>query len=195
MKKNKLIRIISLLVIGVFSFYGCSGDYITAPAGEDQLVSQQEGIPADELNFIPWTNEFSKRIRSLNKIVASTVLIKADEGGIVGGEVTFGNKVEIPSDALDEDTEITVSIQCLNNADPCIGAVEFLPDTQFNKMVLITMSYAELDYQGSPYDIKVYWKKSYNHDGWTVIEVKAVDTSSKTFSFEIDHFTQYAWAL
>ena len=195
MKKNKLIPIISLMVIGVFSFYGCSGDYITAPEGENQLASQQEGIPADEINFIPWTNEFSKRIRSLNKNAASTVLIEADEGGTVGGPETFGNKVEIPSDALDDDTEITVSIQCMNDTGPCIGVAEFLPDTQFNKMVLITMSYAELDYSDSPYDIKVYWKKSYNRDGWTEVEVRGVDTSTRTFSFEIDHFTQYAWGL
>ena len=186
------------MVMGLFSLFACSGDMITAPEGEGEgqlAVAEQRGIPTDEINWIPWTKDFSKQIRSLNKDVVSTVLIEADEGGTVGGRETFGNKVEIPSDALSVDTEITVLVQCMNDADPCVGVVEFLPDTQFNKMVLITMSYAELDYTGSPYDIKIYWTKSNGKAGWTQVEVKGVDTNTKTLSFEIDHFTQWAWSL
>ena len=196
MKKKKLIPIISIMVIGIFSLFGCSGDMLTAPEAENyDQFAEQKRIPGDQINWISWTPRFTKKIRALAKKASSTVLIEAEEGGIVGGDETFGNMVEIPSDALSEDTEITVSVQCMNDADPCVGEVEFLPDTQFNKMVLITLSYAELDYTGSPYNIKVYWKKSYNHDGWIEVELKGVDTSDKTFSFEIDHFTQYAWSL
>ncbi len=195
MKKKKLIPIISLMVIGTFSLFSCSGDIITAPEVENQLVSQQEGIPADEINFIPWTREFSKQIRSLNKKVASTVLVRAAEGGTVGGLETYGHKVDIPAGALSVDTEITLSVHCLTNVEPCVGRVEFLPDTQFNSNVTITLSSVYLDYNGSPYDIKVVWTKSDGTIGWKNADNLQVDNDAETITFEIDHFTQYAWSL
>ena len=198
MKNNKWIPITSILVIGTFSLLACSGEMLTAPGEEIEgqlTVAVQNKIPTDQIKWISWTPEFTKKIRTLSKNASSTVLIKADEGGVVGGTSTFNNKVEIPSKALGADTEITVSVQCMNDADPCVGGVEFLPDTQFDKKVLITMSYAGLDYSGSPYDIKIYWTKSQNDDGWVEVELNGVDTDTETLSFKIDHFTRYSWAL
>ena len=154
-----------------------------------------QGIPGDQINWLSWKPEFSDRVKALKKSASVTVFVNAKDGGIVGGEETFNNRVVIPSDALSADTEITVSVHCMDNADPCVGEVEFLPDTEFSKMVLITLSYAELDYQGDPYDIEIYWTRSSTDDGWTQVEVKGVDTSAETLSIEIDHFSRYAWAL
>ena len=198
MKKKKWLPITSILIIGAFSLLACSGDMLTAPEEENErqlTIAEQKRIPGDQIKWISWTPKFTRKIRALSKGASSTVLIEAEEGGEVGGDETFGNKVEIPSDALEEDTEITVSVQCMNDADPCVGEVEFLPNTEFDKVVLITLSYDELDYRGSPYDIKIFWTKSFDDDEWTEIELKGVDTSAKTLSFEIDHFTRYAWSL
>ena len=201
MKKKKMNFIYCVMVLGIFSLLACSGDMLMAPGEEEEgqlTVLEQKKIPTDQINWISWTPEFTKNIRALSKDATSTVLIKADEGGIVGGEITFGNRVEIPSGALSEDTEVSVSVHCMDeddDEDSCVGAVEFLPDTQFNKMVSITVSYGDLDYSGSPYDIKISWTKSFTDNGWTEVEVKGVDTSSETLSFEIDHFTRYAWHL
>ena len=119
----------------------------------------------------------------------------AAEGGTVGGLETYGHKVDIPAGALSVDTEITLSVHCLTDAEPRVGRVEFLPDTQFNSNVTITLSSVYLDYNGSPYDIKVVWTKSDGTIGWKYADNLQVDSDAETITFEIDHFTQYAWSL
>ena len=198
MKRKKLIPIIGLLVIGALFLLACSGDMLTAPGEENSnqiAVAEQEGMPTDQIPWISWTKEFSQRIRALNKSAYASVLIEASVGGRAGGLETFGNSVDIPPNALSEDTEISVSVDCMNETDPCVGVVEFLPDTEFNSDVTITLSYAELDYENSPYDIKIYWTKSIRSNSWFLVDIVNVDTESQTLSFEIDHFTQYSWSL
>ena len=185
-----------LLIAGLISIIGCNENSVLAPNEEiTNAPAMVQGIPGDQINWISWKPEFSDRIKALNKVVSTTVLVNAKDGAIVGGVETLNNTIVIPSDALSEDTEITLLVHCMDDADPCVGEVEFLPDIQFSKAVLITLSYAELNYQGSPYDLKVYWTKSYSDVGWKEVEVKGVDTTNELISFEIDHFSRYAWAL
>lgn len=196
MKKNKLIPIISFLIIGTVSLMGCSSDLLTAPEGEtnNQLASNPSGIPSDQLNLVSWNSDIVNQLQALGKKAYSLKHIKAHNGGTVGGEKTFGNKVNIPANALSEDTWISVEVGCVDANGQCGATVEFLPSMNFQLDVTVTLSYDVLNFNGDPNTLKVVW---YDETSglWVEVDGAVIDEASKTVSVQVDHFTRWAWAL
>ncbi len=196
MKKNKLIPIISFLIIGTVSLMGCSSDLLTAPEGEtnNQSASNPIGIPTNQLNLVSWNSDIVNQLQVLGKKAYSLKQIQAHNGGTVGGEKTFGNKVDIPANALSEDTWISVEVGCVNADGQCGATVEFLPSMNFQLDVTVTLSYDVLNFNGDPNTLKVVW---YDETSglWVEVDGAVIDEASKTVSVQVDHFTQWAWSL
>ncbi|TFB12391.1 hypothetical protein E3V55_00555 [Candidatus Marinimicrobia bacterium MT.SAG.3] len=133
-----------------------------------------------------------KKLIALNKSSSTTKTITVQAGGTVGGSNTFGNKVEIPAGAVDDNTKISVSVTCMDGQIPCSAEVEFLPSMVFNTDVKITLDYDALGFDGDPYLIEIY----FIHDDGTGGEVVTytVNEAEKTLVFYINHFTRYGWA-
>ena len=195
MKKTNMIPI-SIMVIGFISLIGCSGDMLTAPGveNENQTVAQQRGIPTDQLNLVPLRPEFAEQLRVLGKKAYSLKLIQAHKGGTVGGAKTFGNKVDIPSNALDENTWISVEVECIKSNEQCGAIVEFLPSMYFLADVTITLSFDVLDFDGDPNLLKVLWYDD-TTGLWEEVDDPIINYDDKTVSIQVDHFTRYAWSL
>ncbi len=200
MKRKKLIPIISLLVIGALFLLGCSGEMLTAPGEEysSQIaVAEQQGVPFDQLNLVSWKPEIVSQLRVLNKKPQDAYAIKrikARHGGTVGGDETFGNKVDIPPDALSEDTWISVEVLCVDSNEQCSPVVEFLPSINFLLNVTLTLSYDVLEFSGDPNLLKVYWYDS-STGLWVEVEDPVINEDDKTVSVQVDHFTRYGWSL
>ena len=200
MKRKKLIPIISALVIGAMFLLGCSGEMLTAPGEENSnqnAVAEQQGVPFDQLNLVSWKPEIVSQLRVLNKKPQEAYAvkrIKARHGGTVGGDETFGNKVDIPSKALSEDTWISVEVLCADSNGQCSPIVEFLPSMNFLLNVTVTLSYDVLEFSGDPNLLKVYWYDS-STGLWVEVEDPVINEDDKTVSVEVDHFTQYGWSL
>ena len=187
---------ISIMVIGCISLIGCSGDMLTAPGveNENQTVSQQRGIPTDQLNLVPLRPEIAEQLRHLTKHGYDEKLITVKKGGSVGGKHTFKNKVKIPSKALKEDTWISVNVECVDSDGQCGATVEFLPNIEFQLDVTVTLSYAYLDFDGDPETLKVVWFDE-NFGLWVEVEGLKINEKHKTVSIQVNHFTRYAWHL
>ena len=200
MKRKKLIPIISLLVIGAMFLPGCSGDMLTAPGEEyeNQLTNaEQKGVPFDQLNLVSWKPELVSQFRVLNKKAQRPYerkKIRANRGGTVGGGKTYGNKVDIPRRALSEDTWISVEVLCVDKDGQCSPIVEFLPSINFLLDVTLTLSYDVLEFSGDPNLLKVFWYDT-STGLWVEVEDPVLNEKNKTVSVQVDHFTQYSWAL
>ncbi len=197
MKKNNMIPIYTVIVIGIFSLIGCGGDMLTAPGAENEnqtVVAQQKGIPTDQLNLVPLKPEFAEQLRVLGKKAYSLKQLQAHRGGTVGGEKTFGNKVEKPAAALDEDTWISVEVECFDSNRQCGSIVEFLPSMNFLADVTITLSFDVLDFDGDPDLLIVVWYEE-STGLWLEVDDPIIDYENKTVSIEVDHFTRYGWML
>ncbi len=197
MKKKNMIPITTVIVIGIFSLIGCGGDMLTAPGAEDEnqtVVAEQRGIPTDQLNLVPLRPEIAEQLRVLGKKAYSLKQIRAHRGGTVGGEKTFGNKVDIPADALDDDTWISVEVECFNSNRQCGSIVEFLPSMTFLADVTITLSFDILDFNGDPDQLIVVWYEE-STGLWVEVDIAIINYEDKTVSIEVDHFTRYGWML
>ena len=198
MKKMKnLIPIYSVMVIGIFSLIGCGSDMLTAPGAENDdqtAVSTQIGVPIDQLKLVPLKPEIVEQLRVLGKKSFASKQIQSHKGGTVGGEKTFGNKVDIPAFALEEDTWISVELECADSNKQCGSIVEFLPSMTFLADVTVTLSFDVLDFDGDPDLLKVVW---YNESTglWVEVDNALIDYDDKTVSVQVDHFTRYSWAL
>jgi len=192
-----MIPICTVIVIGIFSLIGCGGDMLTAPGAENEnqtVVAEQIGIPTDQLNLVPLRPEITEQLRVLGKKAFSMKQIQAHRGGTVGGEKTFGNKVDIPAGALESDTWISVEVECFNSNEQCGSVVEFLPSMTFLADVTITLSFDILDFDGDPDLLRVVWFDE-STGLWVEVEDPIIDYEDKTVSIQVMHFTRYAWAL
>ena len=198
MKRMKnLIPIYSVMVIGIFSLIGCGSDMLTAPGVENDnqtAVSTQIGIPTDQLNLVPMKAEIAEQLRRLTKNGYEEKLVTVNKGGTVGGKHTFQNKVKVPSNALSEDTWISVNVECVDAGDQCGATVEFLPSMQFLLDVVVTLSYDILDFDGDPATLKVMWYDD-TTGLWVEVEDVRINKKQKTVTVKVDHFTRYAWLL
>lgn len=116
-------------------------------------------------------------------------LVIADLGGVVGGLQTLGNFVTIAPGALLSNTYISVT------ALPYQRDVYFSPDMHFRKNVTITLSYKYFSYV-SDYQVKkmkIYWYDPVKRQWVLFNATPIVDTVQKTFTFETNHFSRYAW--
>jgi len=184
-----------LPVMAVVLLFSVACDYAATTAPESAKASASVAGKAKSLegvNFLRWSPKTFELMTALNKsnVAAKTITVSA--GGSVGGNKTFGNTVEIPAGALDENTTISVQVTCMDNQNPCSAEVEFLPSTTFNVDVKVTMNYDALGFDGDPYLIEIYWLQDDGTGG--EINNHVVNEVEKTIVFYIDHFTRYGWA-
>lgn len=192
-----MIPICTVIVIGIFSLIGCGGDMLTAPGAENEnqtIVAEQIGIPTDQLKLVPLRPEITEQLRVLGKKSFSLKRIQAHHGGAVGGEKTFGNKVDIPAGALEADTWISVEVECFDSNAQCGSIVEFLPSMSFLADVTITLSFDILAFDGDPDLLRVVWYDD-STGLWVEVDNTIINYEDKTVSIEVDHFTRYGWML
>ena len=197
MKKKNMISIYCVMVIGIFSLIGCDSSMLTAPGAENEIqnvAAFQRGIPTDQLNMVPLRPDITEQLRVLGKKAFSLKHIQAHNGGTVGGEKTFGNKVDIPAFALEDDTWISVEVECADSNEQCGATVEFLPSMTFLANVTVTLSFDALDFSGDPSLLKVVWYDD-STGLWVEVDNAIIDYDDKTVSVQVDHFTRYAWVL
>ena len=189
------LPVVSLLLVGLFSVSGCSENPIGPGSGKVNVVSAVEGIPDDQIDWLSWKPEFVEEFKALQKSGSDSRLIEADEGGTVGGPSTFGNQVTFPANALAEDTYITVEVTICEADDPpgCVDGLLFLPSMTFEAPVEVVLSYSDLDYGGNPEDLVIYW--SQGTGDWYLVDTGVHDANEQTYTFWVDHFTSYGWAL
>ncbi|MCH7618684.1 MAG: hypothetical protein IH880_02795 [Candidatus Marinimicrobia bacterium] len=184
-----------LPIVAVVLLFSVSCDYAATTAPESAKASASVAGAAKSLegvNFLRWSPETFEKMTSLNKSNVAEKTITVSAGGTVGGNKTFGNTVEIPAGALDDNTTISVQVTCMDNKNPCSAEVEFLPSTTFNVDVKVTMNYDALGFDGDPYLIEIYWLQDDGTGG--EINNHVVNENEKTIVFYIDHFTRYGWA-
>lgn len=193
--KRLTLSITLMLIVGLISLMGCSENSVLAPNEEiANAPAIAQGIPGDQINWISWKPEISEQLKALNKAGFARERIAYDVGGTVGGDDTFGNSVYIPAYALSKDQWISVAMACMDGKNPCSAEVEFGPSQSFSIDVAITLSYGELDFQGSPNLLKVYWIDE-DTGLWVELDDAELDKSNKTISANVGHFSRYAWAL
>jgi len=185
--------LLPLTVVAMLMSVAC--DYAATTAPESAKTSASVAGTATSLegvNFLRWSPKAMKKISSLNKSNVAEKTITVTSGGSVGGTKTFGNTVEIPAGAVDDNTKISVQVTCMDGQNPCSAEVEFLPSMTFNTDVKITLDYDALGFDGDPYLIEIYFILE-DGTGGEVVEY-IVNESEKTLVFYINHFTRYGWA-
>ena len=185
--------LLPLTVVAMLLSVAC--DYAATTAPESAKTSATLAGTATSLegvNFLKWSPKTMAKFSTLNKsnVAAKTITVSA--GGSVGGTKTFGNTVEIPAGAVDDNTTISVQVTCMDGKNPCSAEVEFLPDITFNTDVKVTLNYDALGFDGDPYLIQVYFILD-DGTGGEIVEY-TVNESEKTLVFYINHFTRYGWA-
>ena len=190
-----ITRGLLLSLMTIFLLFSVACDYAATTAPESAKASASVAGKAKSLegvNFLRWSPKTFELMTALNKSNVAEKTITVSAGGTVGGNKTFGNTVEIPAGALDENTTISVQVTCMDNRNPCAAEVEFLPSTTFNVEVKVTMNYDALGFDGDPYLIEIYWLQDDGTGG--EINNHVVNEVEKTIVFYIDHFTRYGWA-
>ena len=207
--KNFLVLILPISFLILIFFSACSENSPLNPVNQ----SINNGIPAEEINWVSWKPEVSDNIsaklggpQALAKkgLGWEEKIIKREKGGKVGGRSTFGNKVEIPKKAFPERKRlIRVEIACMDeDGVPCGAEVDFLPNQTFDKDVKVTLSWKYLDFDGDPEALLIYWCDTTasfgkgEEDEWVlVLGPYTINYDNQTITFQIDHFTRYAWGL
>jgi hypothetical protein len=152
----------------------------------------------DDIQWIPVKTEVLEKLNALSKTGITGKMITPESGGIVGGNITFENKVMIPPYAVIEQTFVTVEVLCIEGKQQTGIGVEFLPSMTFEKHVDITLSWAFLDLEdGEEFEFNIY----FSEDGgyvWFPLETETeivIDYDEKTVTFTTNHFTRYGWGI
>ena len=185
--------LLPLMAIALLFSVAC--DYAATTAPESAKASAPvtgEARSLADVNFLKWSPASWKQMTSLNASTIAAKTITVSAGGEVGGNKTFGNVVEIPAGAVDDNTKISVEVTCMDNQNPCSAEVEFLPSMTFNTEVKVTLNYGALGFDGDPYMIEIYWIQEDGTGG--EITTHVVDESNQTIVFYVNHFTRYGWA-
>jgi len=195
----------TVLILSVSVLYFCSANPLE-PNSEGG-ITLTKGIPVDELTWVGWNPQVTAELaqaesgalgkRQKNKGFEAKN-IHNHTGGTVGGNKTYGNTVDIPENAFDEQT-LRISVRVLSfDATGQTGAgVEFLPSRNYDANLLITLNWDFLEVQGEGWE-DMNLQPMYSEDGgatWSPVESYTVNPEARTITFEIDHFTQYGWAL
>lgn len=192
-RRNSKLLCLSVVLVTILLLIGCGENPLNSPPE----LSREEGISVDEINWVTYKPEFEKQLKSLAKLGFTGKMVTSEAGGVVGGDNTFGNRVIIPPNAVDQNTYITVDVICIENGVQCGAGVEFLPNGQFNQEVTIEMSYAFLNItEDQLEEIQFYF--NHDEDGrlWYPVDREiTIDTEREVLSFKIDHFTRYGWGF
>jgi len=166
--------------------FGCSENPILG------VPSQPAGIPTDQMSFVQWTPEMVSLLQSTARQGLASHIILPGVGGTVGGNQTYGNSVYIPGDAISEATEFSVEVLCVDSHQQCGAGVEFLPGTDFEAPVQITLSFEYLNLSDQQIeDLYIYFSQDGNF--WYPIDGFEINDENEIISFWIDHFTVFAW--
>ncbi|MBT3632983.1 MAG: hypothetical protein HOF29_04010 [Candidatus Marinimicrobia bacterium] len=189
-KRNQLIQIVIMGLLILFSAYSCDNNGIMEPQDEINSISQPVGIPNDQFQRIGWNAEAKSQMNQLARGSHSHMIV-ANNGGSVGGSVTFDNTVEIPAEALGENTMVTVEVIVVENHNQDGAEVDFLPSMEFLSDVVVTLSWSYLELADDE-EFEAFYSQD---DGETWFEVNALEVNfeDETLSFQIDHFTRFAW--
>jgi len=128
MSKKTSIIIGSVLLMLSLLFVSCENQ--NPLQNETAVESQMVGVSFDQLNIVEWSPEVSQQIRMSSELDESEGLNKRgggsdrlgidiqeidyEDGGVVGGAVTFGNSVYVPPGALLADKFIAVQVACMD---------------------------------------------------------------------------------
>jgi len=184
-----------LPIMAVALLFSAACDYAATTAPDAPNASAPitgEARSLSDVNFLKWSPAAWKQMTSLNASTVAAKTITVTAGGTVGGNKTFGNTVEIPAGAVDDNTKISVEVTCMDNQNPCSAEVEFLPSMTFNTEVKVTLNYGALGFDGDPYLIEIYYILEDGTGG--EITTYTVDESLQTIVFYVNHFTRYGWA-
>lgn len=107
-----------------------------------------------------------------------------------GGDIWHGgHRIKFPAGALPQDAKAAIEISPSNYVQ-----VEFLPDGWFNKEVLVTISYKNVDLTGmDEKSLTLAWYDDTTGE-WVDVGGK-VDTKKKWITAKVWHFTQYTISL
>lgn len=194
MKQRTLLLISLVLVFSVAIFInGCSENSVSNPNEPVESI----GIHVDDIQWIPVKSEVMEKLKALAKTGMTGKMITPESGGIVGGNMTLDNKVEIPPYAIDEKTYFTVEVLCFEGKEQTATGVEFLPSMTFEKDVTVTLSWAFLDLDEDDEDLE--FNIYYSLDGgelWFPLDSETViNYEDETVTFQTDHFTRYGWGI
>ncbi len=195
MKRRTGLLFSLFLIFAVAIFInGCSENSVSSPNDPVKSI----GIHVDDIQWIPVKAEVMEKLKALAKTGKTGKMITPDVGGIVGGNMTFENKVELPPYAVDENTFVTVEVLCIEDKKQTSAGVEFLPSMTFEKDVTITLSWTFLDLENDVVpDFNIY----FSEDGgyvWFPLEEDTdmvIDYDEKTVTFITDHFSRYGWGF
>ena len=204
MKPSKWMRIL-VLMLSVSVLYFCSANPLDPDM--ESTTSLQKGIPTDQINWATWNPEVTAELaesqtadlakRGGRKGYASKKIRRTD-GGEIGGKKTFMNIVEVPALAFGEDRlKVSVRVLSFNGSGQTAAGVEFLPSRNYDADMRITLSWGFLDIEEDAWE-DLNLQPYYSEDGgesWYPVDEYDVDFENRTIIFEIDHFTQYGWAL
>ena len=193
---RKKVLTVSTVALVTLSFFlaGCAEDSFMGPD-----PAQSKAIPADQIQWIGWSAEVQPEMEGIGKIGFAGKMITPQSGGIVGGNMTLENCVEIPAGAVDDNTFVTVEVLCLEGHEQCGAGVEFLPSGSFNKPVTITLSweYLEILTDEDAAGFKIYFSEDADDAVWYELDPSfiVIDYENKLVIFQADHFTRYQWGL
>ena len=158
----------------LFTSIGCNPGTLTAPSPAPQTVVESP-------NFIRVLST-SKDSPELSLVPGAEKIISADEGGRV---VCGPFKLEIPANALDQDTEITIDII----RDGTLS-VELGPHgIQFNVPVVLSMDLEGTNAEGMADQSSTVW---YNEDTDTYeLMQKLLSDDDNVIYSELNHFSKY----
>jgi len=198
MRRLALISTLIVFSIIVAFFVACEKNAGLVESKSN--LALEKGLKSNEIQFVKWKPEFNARLQqikafeNLNKSTLPGIdfkIVTREEGGVVGGEKTFGNMVEFPPFAFPEEKRMEILL-VLPNREDAGAVVEFLPNQQFDEEVKVTLSYAELDFSGDPHDLKVYYFNE--EDGvWYNVPIASVNEEDQTVVFYTNHFSKFGW--
>jgi hypothetical protein len=121
--RTHLFGLFILLITALFM--ACESNPVE---GNSEVMIEPQGVSMDELTMVAWSPEVVRSIRALPEMDESGQIlnrrtwgtrpgvdvqeVEFDEGGLVGGETTFGNSVYVPEGALAQDKYIAVQVAC-----------------------------------------------------------------------------------
>ncbi|NQT97249.1 MAG: hypothetical protein HQ562_05870 [Candidatus Marinimicrobia bacterium] len=196
MKKKTIIIVVTLVmaVTLIICLAGCENSTVVGNTTAKPVF----GIPADQITWVSWKPDVIDLLmnaNSLNKIGETGQMITITAGGIVGGNITFGNTVYVPPGAVPANTYIEVGVVCVDGKEQCGSGIDFLPNMQFLTDVKITLSWESVDVDSlNADDFEVFYS---DDDGlsWFEIDDLEIDYDAMTIAVWQDHFTRYAWGL
>ncbi len=196
MKRRVFLLAFLLTLCGLVFFLGCSENSLTQPN-----LDRQASVSVEEVQWIQWEPTVAQKIKTeLATGLAKNVVEKIyrAEGGVIGGEDTYGISVTVPPYAFPEDKRTIIAhiVSWGNGGEGANAGVDFLPSQSFDKNVKITVSFTNqtLPENTSLEDVNIYW---FNEDTglWEFIPDPQVDLENQSVSVYINHFTRFGWGI